>query len=175
MMRRLRIKWVWRTVILIAVIASLGGYAAWWMSWRVDPRFVGRWRCRDGAESVAISPETTRIEWVQKREITFDSDGTGLLDVWTNNPTGASHASRELDWWMCGNRLFVRPPADTLWHSARAAVDDLVYVVSGRRGRLPIEALEVIDQDEGQIRLRPLTGQWFVADPMVVLTRVEAP
>ena len=84
-----------RLAIVIAVLACIGGYTAWWMSWRGDPRFVGRWVVLRGDGQ----PPSTLIE--------FGSDGSGAM---YNNrlPRTTPGPALRVSWWIEDGRFIIK-------------------------------------------------------------------
>jgi hypothetical protein len=164
-----------RRVIIVSLVL-LAGIAAC-LGWRLthghDPRFVGRWRVDDSSESSGHENRIGPAQRAQTRQMTFNADGTALLTTQTWVSPGPVHGAAPFEWWTCGDRLYTRRPAESRLQSARAAVDDAIYMLMRRRGRIPIEATQVIDRSDREVRLRPLTGLWLVPDPVVVLTRYD--
>ena len=108
-----------RLLIAFAVLACIGGFVAWRMSWRGDPRFVGRWTAarKDG------DPQTFVFE--------FSTNGTGAV---YSDPISANSRKPMLrmNWWIKDHRLFIQnQPRETGIERALLLLNDFYQLLIG--------------------------------------------
>jgi len=110
-----------RLLIALAIVSCLG-YATWWMCWRGDPRFVGRWNIVNETGDGSLN------------EIVFEANGTGVRQ---GSSGGQSWTLYKFRWWIDGGYCVLQresPRAGTF--EFRKAIGDLYGKLTGysRRG-----------------------------------------
>lgn len=144
-----------RLAIVIAVLACVGGYTAWRMSWRGDPRFVGRWVFVSNIDGLRIPVH-----------MQFQSNGAGAVYDYTQDN---SRPLMTFDWWVEDSQLVSRP------HRKESGLELLTIVVRefwsklhGEKVRQRTFRKDVLEIAAVRLRMdpSPSDGQHFVLDKM---------